>query len=137
MTTVIEIPDGPTERPIPGEETTTVEEVIETALGIVEVIQTAVEEADDDGKIEVLARLANLEIGVAQILTAIGALAELSVPDEVEELEPVIIVPDEPEVPAVVIEAEEIEEIEAPVVQEEVPVAITPQIKQKKSTRWV
>ena len=142
MTTVIEIPDGPTERPIPGEETgapeTTVEDVIETALDIVEVIQEAVEDADDNGKIEVLARLSALEVGIAQILTAVGALAELVTPPEVEEiLEALDELPDEPDAPAVVVEAETVEEIEAPVIQEEVPVAETPQIRQKKSTRWV
>lgn len=140
MTTVIEIPDGPTERSIPGEETADTETVIETALEIVEVIQDAVEDAEDNGKIEVLARLSAVEAGIAQILSAIGALGELVVtpePEEIEEPETVVILPEEPEVPPVVIETENIEEVEVPPIQEEVPVAITPQIKQKKSTRWV
>jgi len=140
MTTVIEIPDGPTERPIPGEEpdAPTVEEVIDTALEIVEVIQEAVENADDDGKIEVLARLSNLEVGIAQILTQLGALAEMVTPPEPEEIEePVVIIPDEPDAPAVVVEAENIDEIDVTPPQEKVEVAETPQIRVKKSTRWV
>lgn len=140
MTTVIEIPDGPTERPIPGEEpdAPTVEEVIDTALEIVEVIQEAVADADDDGKIEVLARLSNLEVGIAQILTQLGVLAELVTPPPIEEiLEELEEQPEEPDAPAVVVEAETVEEIDAPVIQEEVPVAETPQIRVKKSTRWV
>lgn len=138
MTTVIEIPDGPTERPIPGEETVTVESVIETALEIVEVIEEAKEEAEDDGKIEVLARLAAIELGIANLFTAIAALGELVTPPAVEELieeleeelEEEVLTPE-------TVEETTVEEVQIPPEPETVEVAVTPQIKVKKSTKWV
>lgn len=137
---VIEAPGELTEKPIPGETEASTETVIETALEIVDVIQNAVEDAEDNGKIEVLARLSAVEAGIGSILSAIAALGELVItpePEEIEEPETVVILPEETESPPVVIETENIEEVEVPPIQEEVPVAITPQIKQKKSTRWI
>ncbi len=140
MTTVIEIPDGPTERPIPGEETgaPTVEDVIETALDIVAVIEEAKDDAEDNGVIEVLSRLAAIEVGIAGLFNAIAALGELMTPPAVEEIEEVLEELEEKDsIPDEVIEEVEIEEVQTPPEKEEVEVATTPQIKVKKSTKWI
>lgn len=138
MTDVIVVGE-PSERPIPGEETTaettevTAAEIVETAVEIVEVVQAAVEEAQDDGVIEVMARLGRIEETLANLSAMLGIVVELVTPAVVEETAPVV--EEIEEAPAVVVEAETIEEV-APVV-EQVPVAETPQIRQKKPVKWI
>lgn len=138
MTDVIVVGE-PSERPIPGEEVTgeapevTAAEIVETAVEIVEVVNAAVEEAKDDGVIEVMARLGRIEETLANLSAMMGIVVELVTPAVVEEAAPEVV--EVEEAPAVVVEAETIEEV-APVV-EEVPVAETPQIRTVKKTRWI
>ena len=138
MTDVIVVGE-PSERPIPGEEVTgeapevTATEIVETAVEIVEVVNAAVEEAKDDGVIEVMARLGRIEEMLLNLTSMLGIVVELVTPAAVEETEAVEV----EEAPAVTIEAETVEEVEAPVTVEEVPVAETPQIRQKKTVKWI
>lgn len=116
-------------------ESTPVEEavaIVEVATELAEVIAEAAEGAEDEQVFAVhakldtlLSRVNDIDNKLTELLTVeVAEVVVENTPAEVEEIAAV----------ADMIE-EEVEEPEPEV--EEVPVAITPQIKKKKSTKWV
>lgn len=127
----------PVEKPLEGEveappETAPIKqavEIVEVATALAEVISDAKDEGEDEQVFAVHAKLDTILMRLDSLSFQVGELAAREAAELIVEEEPETIA----EVEAV---KEIIEEQPAPVV-EEVPVAVTPQIKKKKSVKWI
>lgn len=138
MTTVVEV-KLPEEKNL--DETTVEETVIDQALEVLEVATVIAEKLDeagedDDGVIEVLARLTSIETMLAALFVRIDEVVALvSKPAEIVVEAPVIDDDVTDVAPDVVVEAEDNSTVV--VESEEVPEVITPQTRVKKQRKWI